>query len=176
MLNPSPADGALNGVGTCQAWTQLLDRTLRAQGITTAETVVVNPARAEAGNGVGFLMKTRTFLAQSSSSLAPGGLADSWQVHGQGTPDPPRGFVNHFLLLVDGGYYDPSYGTGPFRGESEEEAKRSWERMTLGAFVVEQVSAGRTNRVALPLFASSQTLAESWRTTKLCRFDLVCAR
>lgn len=176
ILDSSSEDRALNGVGTCQAWTELFEHTLRAQGIVTAETVVVNPARAAAGVGVGFLMKTRAFLAQSSPSLAPVGVADLWEVRGQGTPNPPRGFVNHFLLLVEGAYYDPSYGTGPFRGATDDEAKHCWERVTLGAFVVDQVAAGETNRVALPLVSSSSTLAESWMSTRLCRFDLACAK
>jgi hypothetical protein len=42
--------------------------------------------------------------------------------------------------------------------------------------VVERISAGQTTRVAMPLFSSSQTLAESWLTTKLCRFDPICVK
>ena len=35
-------------------------------------------------------------------------------VPGQGNPDPPGAFENHYIVSYGGLWYDPSYGTGPF--------------------------------------------------------------
>ena len=69
MLQPFPEKPAFNGVGTCQAWTDLFEQTLRAQGITPIEIVKVNPARGNGLIGVGFLMKTRAFWTKFSGPL-----------------------------------------------------------------------------------------------------------
>jgi hypothetical protein len=50
-------------------------------------------------------------------------------VPGQGNPDPPSAFANHFVVRLADAYYDPSYGGGPYRTENE------WENAALDGFV-----------------------------------------
>lgn len=46
---------------------------------------------------------------------------------GQDTTAPPPDFPNHYILRIQGKYYDPSYGNGPF------ENHESWEAASLAA-------------------------------------------
>ncbi len=46
---------------------------------------------------------------------------------GQDSPSPPPDFPNHYILRIDGKYYDPSYGNGPF------DDHESWEAASLAA-------------------------------------------
>ena len=46
---------------------------------------------------------------------------DQLGVRGQGNPDPPGGFENHYIVRYGGNLYDPSYGTGPFSNALEHE-------------------------------------------------------
>jgi hypothetical protein len=39
---------------------------------------------------------------------------DQLGIPGQGNPDPPGAFFNHFVVSYSGQIYDPSYGAGPF--------------------------------------------------------------
>jgi hypothetical protein len=154
LLNPHPVDSRLNGVGTCQAWTELLEDVLKAQGIADVEQVVVTPANGRTYLGAGFLVKTRAFYEACLRNLPVTDLQEMLStlptIHGQGTVNPPTGFVNHSLVLVSGTYYDPSYGNGPFTGVNDTEAKHAWERATLGAFVVDCLNNGSTNRTVVP--------------------------
>jgi hypothetical protein len=42
-------------------------------------------------------------------------------VAGQGNPNPPGAFLNHFVLSYGGQIYDPSYGSGPFSSGLQHE-------------------------------------------------------
>lgn len=50
---------------------------------------------------------------------------------GQGNPNPPGGFFNHFIVKYDGKYYDPSYGGGPF------DTQNDWENASLDGFFID---------------------------------------
>ena len=52
-----------------------------------------------------------------SSPVTPSGneAADAPGTPGQGTsPNPPSCFGNHYIIITNGKYYDPSYGIGGF--------------------------------------------------------------
>ncbi|MBQ6339307.1 MAG: hypothetical protein IJI36_09190 [Kiritimatiellae bacterium] len=46
---------------------------------------------------------------------------DQQGVPGQGNPNPPGAFMNHYIVRYGGSLYDPSYGTGPFDSTAEHE-------------------------------------------------------
>ncbi len=56
-------------------------------------------------------------------------VKDREGIPGQGNPNPPGGFANHFIIRLGGKYYDPSYGAGPYATESE------WENAALDGLV-----------------------------------------
>ncbi|MBS1914035.1 MAG: hypothetical protein JST22_18755 [Bacteroidetes bacterium] len=116
--------------GVCFAWAHLLIDLLRIQGITRRGSYVVlsAPNTASCGPVIGMLMPNCTFGTPSAAATCPDfpylaafarpltgdligpdvfskpGLA------GQGEPDPMSLFHDHALVLIDGVYYDPSYG------------------------------------------------------------------
>ncbi len=42
-------------------------------------------------------------------------------IPGQGNPEPPEVFLNHFITLYGGEYWDPSYGAGPYASQNDHE-------------------------------------------------------
>jgi hypothetical protein len=54
------------------------------------------------------------FLINRSAINLPG-------IGGQDNPEPPPSFANHFIVLAQGKFYDPSYGAGPFNTENDHE-------------------------------------------------------
>lgn len=42
-------------------------------------------------------------------------------IPGQGNPEPPEIFLNHFVVKYGGSIYDPSYGAGPYTSELAHE-------------------------------------------------------
>lgn len=46
-------------------------------------------------------------------------------VPGQNSPNPPPHFLNHFIVIADGQFYDPSYGSAPFAN------KLAWENASI---------------------------------------------
>lgn len=145
MLNPTPANPKLKGVGTCRAWANLFRQTLLVQGITGAQVVQVLPiyssSTALATNqkdGV-MLVKNWDFIDPGTASAAcnifkyvrsKGEFVDKSGAAGQGVENPPGGFYNHYIVRYDSKYYDPSYGTGPFPNKSE------WENASLAGYEV----------------------------------------
>jgi len=115
MLRPAAGD-PLDGVGTCQAWTELFCEVLGAVGLHQATSICLVPPAEEGGCFAGFWMNERRAGAQ-------------------GNRRPPRGMINHSVVELDGALYDPSYGTGPFRGATLQEAVLAWKRVTVAAFV-----------------------------------------
>lgn len=62
MINPTPTDPVLNGVGTCKAWTEFLFAVIAVQGITGIDIVEIKPI--EIGNpnqSKGFMVKNWIF-------------------------------------------------------------------------------------------------------------------
>jgi len=129
--------------GQCGSWAHLFIDTLRGQGITGPRKILVfssdEPLDPATGLPVtpwntSMLVKRWTFAgAGSSPATAPytytiADLTDEEGVPGQGNANPPSAFGNHFLVVLDGKYYDPSYGTGPFSSENE------WENASLDGF------------------------------------------
>ena len=46
---------------------------------------------------------------------------DQTGVSGQGNPNPPGAFENHYVVKYAGRIYDPSYGSGPYANNLEHE-------------------------------------------------------
>ncbi len=119
--------------GQCGAWAEFFVDTLRSQGIGGADKIGVYAA-SNPGND-GFLVKSWSFIGSGSS---PGTSPYSWVVGtdvvdnagvpGQGNPNRPGAFFNHFIVRFGGRYYDPSYG-GPSYATQWE-----WEDASLDGF------------------------------------------
>jgi hypothetical protein len=80
------------------------------------------------------------FRAASADCPVPGAVLfginqDRDGVPGQGTPDPTSNFFNHFIVSYGGKYYDPSYGTGPFSGDTDDEARNNWENSAIAGYL-----------------------------------------
>ena len=154
MIDPSPLDAALKGVGTCVAWAKLMKAALRTQGITSCDIFQITPTSAS--SAYLFLVKDWSFNASGSTppSFAPyshfmsvdqpvsqghkptpptsGGayseIYDKQGASGQSNPNPPGYFGNHFIVGYGGKYYDPSYGNGPFSSQN------LWENGSIDGF------------------------------------------
>ena len=119
--------------GQCYSWADFFLQVLRAQGLDEingrasriVEVRAVAPRLAfavKSWEASGTLSSWR--IASSNAGLAGenvvrplqnGFAQDLMGTVGQGnSPNPPSHFCNHFLALVGGRYYDPSYGVGPF--------------------------------------------------------------
>jgi hypothetical protein len=55
-------------------------------------------------------------------------IVDLVGVPGQGFTEPPSLFDYHYIAVIDGKYYDPSYGTGPYSD------MKAWEQASLDGF------------------------------------------
>lgn len=121
-----------DGNGQCGAWAEFFIDMLKVQGISSTKIEVLDATDPRRRS---FLVKNWTFIG---SGVSPGtaryvyvlgiDVTDASGVAGQGNPDPPGGFYNHFIVRYSGQYYDPSYGTGPFSSQSE------WENASLDGF------------------------------------------
>ena len=63
-------------------------------------------------------------------------VTDQNGASGQGNPNPPGGFGNHFIVQYGGKYYDPSYGNGPYNTQA------GWENASLDGFFKEHAVLG----------------------------------
>jgi len=148
-----------NANGQCGAWAEFFRDMLRAQGIAGAVKVELTPIRANdpgtydpADHGFQrglMLVKHWTFNATGTapSNAAPythllHEVQDGVGVAGQGNPNPPGAFYNHFIVKYDDKYYDPSYGGGPFR------TKEQWEDNSLDGFSILVSGSSSELRVA----------------------------
>lgn len=131
------------GDGTCTAWADFFKAVLEAQGVSGATRVyVTSKYRCDAGYTVdgltergGMLIKYWTF---SYTGLAPercrpfthrlSDVTDKNGAPGQGNEDPPGIFTNHYIILYNSKYYDPSYGNGPFTSQAE------WENFSVAGY------------------------------------------
>ncbi|NJL26867.1 MAG: hypothetical protein HC897_02785 [Thermoanaerobaculia bacterium] len=138
MINPTPDDPRLNGIGTCNAWARVFHETIRAQGISDSRVVEVTSIYPDTE----FLVKNWIFSPPGSAPAACNPFAylqnevtDLPGTPGQGTANPPGSFFNHYIILFNHKYYDPSYGAGPFLGSTDLEAKNSWENASVAGYM-----------------------------------------
>ncbi|NJL26871.1 MAG: hypothetical protein HC897_02805 [Thermoanaerobaculia bacterium] len=138
MLDPEPVDPRLNGIGTCIAWSDFFHEILRALGILGSQIIQVQSSYPETS----LLVRNWTFTSTGTAptSCAPfthrtTEASDETGLAGQGTPNPPSVFPIHSLVLFEGKYYEPSYGSGPFGGATGPEARRAWENASVAGFV-----------------------------------------
>jgi len=154
-----------NGNGTCVTWSQLLQETLRAQGIGGAQIYELTPVYTddpEFGSNRG-VMLVENWRFIGAGSVLPGcepfthlesETVDESGVLGQGNADPPGGFYNHFIGYYDGEWYDPSYGAGPYADQvSWEDASIDGYRKgcaSLGAYVSKENTTGTLEMQFIP--------------------------
>ena len=128
---------AANASGQCGSWANFLLDMYQVHGITRGVKVAL--ARSSLywrGNGtVGFLVKSWRFNTPPPSS------ANGWthilytqcvivqRAPRQNNANPPEYFMNHYIVWIDGQYYDPSYGAGPFASQS------AWENGSMDGLV-----------------------------------------
>lgn len=55
-------------------------------------------------------------------------------VPGQDSADPASFFARHFIVKYGNKYFDPSYGTGPFIGATEDVAAMLWENASIAGY------------------------------------------
>lgn len=112
-----------DGSGQCGSWSELLIDMYKVHGVASADKVLVVvslPAWQSSSNG--FLVKNWRFIGTGSS---PPPYTHSMGtecvelpgIPGQGNPNPPPAFYNHFIVRCLGDFYDPSYGGGPIGGQ-----------------------------------------------------------
>jgi len=145
MLNSDPTIGALNGVGTCLAWANLLLSCERVHGTSTGSVIEVESIERNDGNiSLDGGLSTRGLLLVKNWSFAAVGtgpaecspflflnseVSDGAGAAGQGaTTNPPGAFFNHFIVFRDGQYYDPSYGTAITSNQN------AWESISLDGY------------------------------------------
>lgn len=142
-----------DGNGTCVAWANLFQALIDVQGISGVEIVEIE-SLFHNDNGYSFdnltdrgsfLVKNWTFLPNGSapSVCAPfthreTEANDELGVEGQGNPNPPRAFLNHYIAKFRGKFYDPSYGSGAFATPYD------WEKTSLDGY--EKVSDVATEK------------------------------
>ncbi|HMD97112.1 MAG TPA: carboxypeptidase-like regulatory domain-containing protein [Terriglobia bacterium] len=118
---------AADGSGQCGSWAEFFVDMCKAHGITGADKVVIIRNQASMST-TGFLVKNWKFNHPPASS-ATAFTHDMYTecvkqpgIPGQNNPNPPPAFYNHFIVLFDGVFFDPSYGAGPFTTQVDWEA------------------------------------------------------
>lgn len=122
-----------DGNGQCGSWAEFLIDSLKVQGISSAKKILIVEA-TDPMNRL-FLVKTWQY---NGTGMSPGtapysyvmdvDVVDQPGVPGQGNPDPPGAFYNHFIVQYGSQFYDPSYGNGPFTSQA------AWENASLDGF------------------------------------------
>jgi hypothetical protein len=109
--------------GQCAAWANLFHACLRVHGIGDGRIHRVLGPQGQFGlmlvqnwqfpdtglgscNGYNFIYDTDL----STAALEHADVSDLAGAPGQGNPNPPGAFVNHFVFVREGQVYDPSYG------------------------------------------------------------------
>ena len=125
---------APNGSGECGAWADFLIDMWKAHGDDRGHKVIIAQDIIQFINNLPvalFLVKDwrfdpphpsnpRTFHYEFQNKCfeTPG-------VPGQNNPNPPPHFANHFIVIADGKFYDPSYGSPVFS------TKLEWENASI---------------------------------------------
>jgi len=121
----------LDANGQCHSWLTLMNETMKAQGlgvingVTNMRVMVIptgNPAFAiknwEKGGAYAYYVITNDYAGVDGSDAIPPGLGEASDAVGtsaQGnSPNSPSGFQNHWMVRMNGSYFDPSYANGPF--------------------------------------------------------------
>jgi hypothetical protein len=124
-----------SGHGVSTAWVESFLRVLSAQGIAGGRIIrVVNKDAQTFGvRNTGILVKNNAFPANGTSGdhgypFLLGEIRRLEGIPGQGNANPPNIFNLHYIAQVDGKYYDPSYGTGPY------DKLDDWENAALDGF------------------------------------------
>jgi len=105
------------GHGQCNSWTDFFLDVLRVQGVTHGFQRGI-----ESTEGDGFLVKNWNFGTAKTFSGAPAGynwkrddnLSEGTSIPSQGAGGPVMHFGVHYVVIVGGAIYDPSYGGVPF--------------------------------------------------------------
>ena len=118
---------AADGSGQCGSWAEFLIDMCKAHGITGTDKIEIIRSKA-ARSTTGFLVKNWQFNHPPASSATAfthdmyTECVDLPGIPGQNNPDPPPAFYNHFIVLFDSVFFDPSYGAGPFATQTDWEA------------------------------------------------------
>lgn len=140
-------DQFFDGMGTCSAWSFLFFEVLLKQGIAEGrpfeiESALTSPRPIDESS-VPFMLVNSWDI--NGLALGPGCEGSDRQfspnaelpgVPGQGTGDPPSLFANHYFFVYRRSIFDPSYGTGPFLGESDIISFNLWENASLAGTLV----------------------------------------
>jgi Carboxypeptidase regulatory-like domain len=123
---------AANGAGECGSWAEFLIDMYKVHGITSAHKIlIVRTKSAWAAGTEGFLVKHWIFDhppasdANAYTHSRPAQCRPGANLPGQRNSTPPPAFFNHFIVLADGKFWDPSYGAGPFADQS------AWENAAI---------------------------------------------
>jgi len=136
------ADLLNNQNGQCGSWACFLIDCFRANGVTGVQKIYLtpiysnDPGTADPDSRGTMLVKNWSFNGNGTapSILAPfnyltSEIADQNGVPGQNNTNPPGGFKNHFIVLYNSNYYDPSYGDGPFGSQQD------WENASIDGYL-----------------------------------------
>ena len=121
--------------GQCHSWAQLMQDVLNAQGIASDIVAVVIKSPYDAFAIKSWATSGTTYPkfiisddagvdGSTPATPNPGAneAADATGASGQGTsPNPPSMFANHFIVNVNGSYYDPSYALGGYTDRKDYE-------------------------------------------------------
>ena len=138
LLSP---DANRYSIGNCIAWADFLDQCLLAQGIDNGKKVTITAIGTDDAPRDGFLVKNWTTddkgpykfkeVGNTAVLVVGAGLNvfDQAGIAGQSNLDPPANFNNHYIYEFayaddDGDifkYWDPSYGSGPFKDDRDYE-------------------------------------------------------
>jgi hypothetical protein len=122
------------GNGQCHAWADFMNEVMKAQGLGSINGVANEDVGLVIKAAVGDLFAVKNWAktgvsprtvvsfdagVDGSAAVAPNPAnneaADAAGAAGQGnSPNPPSNFVNHYIVKMNGKYYDPSYALGPF--------------------------------------------------------------
>jgi hypothetical protein len=152
----------------CGGWADLLMQCFRTQGLGSSQFITIEPqgypvlpldCASYPSSASGFLVKNYSFGSFGTTCASypysfndPCGYYSAWPaptcadapgLAGQDNPNPASWFARHFIVKINGAYYDPSYGAGPFTGTTEQ-ANQQWELGAMaGYFGVAQTSPTR---------------------------------
>ena len=121
-----------NANGQCHSWVTFINEVMKAQGLASVNGATNKRiSLVMKGGEPGFAVKSWEKLGTNgaywiidfdagidgSDPTEPGTnqTADAAGVSAQGnSPNPPSSFQNHWIVKMNGKYYDPSYAIGPF--------------------------------------------------------------
>ena len=132
--------------GQCGSWADLLMQCFRTQGISGSQWITIEPL----SYGWGLLVRSYNFAGDGASGCSSfpytfnspcGGpywplrpeCTDAEGLPGQDNSNPASYFSRHFIVKINGAYYDPSYGAGPYTG-TQDQANLAWEQDSIDGY------------------------------------------